>query len=336
MNVKLLVDAIVRQTTVLIAELCTAAGVRAPMAHIADEVFLGLVRQLEEQGVSRKVAADMFGYALRGYQNKVRRLTESETQGGKTLWQAIVEFLAEEQSVPRARVLERFRGDDHDDVKAILNDLVASKLAFTTGRGAGVVYALTPEEDRVRWIAEEDGDSLCEMVALLVSRQGPMSAQEVAERLRSDEVETAIARLLREGRISRDGCTGKLSGASLRIDVGASAGWEAAVFDHFQSLVKAVASKLRQGPVSNASDTVGGATLSFDVRAGHPLEHQVTSLLQDVRAKASDLWTRVERLNEANPIAEDQRTVVTFYFGQNVERPGAGELRPEAKGNEPG
>ena len=36
MNTKLLVDSIVRQTTVLIAQLCTAAGVRAPLAQIAD------------------------------------------------------------------------------------------------------------------------------------------------------------------------------------------------------------------------------------------------------------------------------------------------------------
>ena len=85
MNTKLLVDSIVRQTTVLIAQLCTAAGVRAPLAQIADQVFLGLSRELETQGVGRKVAADMFGLALRSYQKKVQRLTESETQRDKTL-----------------------------------------------------------------------------------------------------------------------------------------------------------------------------------------------------------------------------------------------------------
>ena len=51
MNVKILIDAIVRQTTLLIAQLSTAAGIRAPLAHIADHVFLDLARELEQQGL---------------------------------------------------------------------------------------------------------------------------------------------------------------------------------------------------------------------------------------------------------------------------------------------
>ena len=33
MNLQLLIDSIIRQTTVLIAQLATAQGVRAPLAH---------------------------------------------------------------------------------------------------------------------------------------------------------------------------------------------------------------------------------------------------------------------------------------------------------------
>ena len=46
MNVPLLIGAIVRQTMVLIAELATTGGVRAPLAHVADKVFMDLVREL--------------------------------------------------------------------------------------------------------------------------------------------------------------------------------------------------------------------------------------------------------------------------------------------------
>jgi hypothetical protein len=70
-NVNLFIDAIVRQTTVLIAELATSRGLRAPLAHVADQVFIELTRELESQGLSRKVTADMFGMALRTYQRKV-------------------------------------------------------------------------------------------------------------------------------------------------------------------------------------------------------------------------------------------------------------------------
>ena len=40
MNTPLLIDSIVRQVTVLIAQLGTAGGLRAPMAHLANQVFL--------------------------------------------------------------------------------------------------------------------------------------------------------------------------------------------------------------------------------------------------------------------------------------------------------
>ncbi len=78
-----LIDAVVRHTTAFIAQLSTSAGLRAPLAHIADQVFLDLSREIEAQGVSRKVVASMFGMALRGYQRKVQRLEESASFKGK-------------------------------------------------------------------------------------------------------------------------------------------------------------------------------------------------------------------------------------------------------------
>ena len=48
MNISVLIDSIVRQVTVLIAQLATAGGVRAPVAHIANQVFVQLARELEE------------------------------------------------------------------------------------------------------------------------------------------------------------------------------------------------------------------------------------------------------------------------------------------------
>ena len=79
MNLQLLIDSIIRQTTVLIAQLATAQGVRAPLANVANQVFLDLANELNEQGVSRKVCADMFGMALRTYQRTIPRLSESST-----------------------------------------------------------------------------------------------------------------------------------------------------------------------------------------------------------------------------------------------------------------
>src|SRR5262245_25124374 len=103
-------DGIVRQTTVLIAQLSTTSGARSPLSHVADQVFVELAREIEAQGVRRQVVADMFGMALRSYQKKMRRLAESPSARDKTLWQAVLELIESEQPT-RARVLERFEYD---------------------------------------------------------------------------------------------------------------------------------------------------------------------------------------------------------------------------------
>lgn len=93
MNAQILIDSVVRQTMVLIAELATAGGLRAPLAHVANQVFLDLATELERQGVSRKVAADMFGLALRGSQRRIQRAAESATDRGHSLWEAVLAFV---------------------------------------------------------------------------------------------------------------------------------------------------------------------------------------------------------------------------------------------------
>jgi hypothetical protein len=60
-NAALLIDAIVRQTVVLIATLATGAGQRASLSHVADQVFTDLTtteeRALLEGGDSGELKA---------------------------------------------------------------------------------------------------------------------------------------------------------------------------------------------------------------------------------------------------------------------------------------
>jgi hypothetical protein len=123
MNVRLLIDSIVRQTTILIAQLATSGGARAPLAHIANQVFFDLAKELDSQGISRKVSADMFGMALRAYLRKLQRLTESSTDRGRSLWEAIMGIIAERKLVSRTEVLLRFKRDDESVVRGVLHDL---------------------------------------------------------------------------------------------------------------------------------------------------------------------------------------------------------------------
>src|SRR5688572_12596582 len=62
--------------------------------HIAEQVFLELAREIEAQSVGQKVAADMFGLALRSYQVKLKRVSESADAAPVSLWQDIHARLA--------------------------------------------------------------------------------------------------------------------------------------------------------------------------------------------------------------------------------------------------
>lgn len=178
-NVQLLIDAIVRQTTVLIAQLATAGGARAPLAHIANQVFLDLARELDEQGVSRKVGADMFGLALRTYQRKIQRLAESNTDRGRSLWEAVFAHLDEKGIATRNEVLARFCRDDEVLVRGVLHDLTESGLVFCSGSGEGTVYRTATQEDLSHVRASESSDtalSLDAMIWAVIYRDGPLLA----------------------------------------------------------------------------------------------------------------------------------------------------------------
>lgn len=322
MHATFLIDAIMRQTTVLIAQLSATAGIRAPLAHLADEVFLNLSQELEDQGVSRKVVADMFGMALRGYQRRVQRLRESQTEGGKTLWQAVLEHLSDKGHITRIALLNRFGNDDPEAVAAVLSDLVRTGLVSRTGSGPSAVFAPTSEESRRLLAKEGKQESMIAMVWLDVCHHPRTTWGDVSSRLGLDEltVTELIAKLDAEGRLQRDQ-DGGLVAEPFVIPVGAEAGWEAAVFDHFQAVAGAIAAKLRHGaPQSAVTDTTGGATLSFEVSAQHPFLQQVLNLLSETRQKTDELWDAVQRENERCPIAEEDVERVVFYFGQFVKK----------------
>ena len=51
---------------------------------VAGQVFLELSKELESQGLTKKVTADMFGMALRTYQRRTHRLSISTTDRGRS------------------------------------------------------------------------------------------------------------------------------------------------------------------------------------------------------------------------------------------------------------
>lgn len=318
MDARFLIDAIVRQTTVLIAQLATSGGIRAPLAHIADQVFRDLSSELEAQGVSRKVSADMFGMALRTYLRKLQRVSESSTDRGQSLWSAVYRFIQQEGTVGREHVLERFAKDDDVLVRGVLRDLTESGLVFATGVGNRTVYRIATDEDLER-VSRNGSD---ELVWAVIYREGPLGLDELLERAPSsrDSVTEAVDRLVRDGRVERsEGASGpRLSASELFVPLGAaSSGWEAAVYDHFHAVVHAISRKLQGEPRATSTDTVGASTYTFDVWSGHPFEEEVLGLLRRYRETHSALRERIDAFNQANPKPARWCKVVA-YAGQYI------------------
>ena len=331
MNATLLIDAIVRETTVLIAQLSTAAGLRAPLANIAEQVFLQLSREIESQGVPRKVVADMFGLALRGYQKKVQRLTESTTSVGGTLWSAIISFIEQHGEVSRRALLARFRVEDPTSVGAVLSDLVHSGLVQRTGSGDASSYRIGGNGGHgsngghgatAQHATRAMPRAASALVWATVFRNPGLTRAELASLLGQDLglVADVVADLLAKHRIVER--EERLHAELLVLPVGANEGWEGALFDHYHAVVRALATKLRIGKAqSQAADVVGGATLTFDMHAGHPRRAEVYGLLASVRSQLNQLWEEVEAHNRVHPIPEGEGEQVCFYFGQSCHGP---------------
>lgn len=319
MDVGTLIDAIVRQTAVLVGQLATAGGGRPQLAHTANQVFLDLVGSLKEQGLTSKVIADMFGLALRTYHAKIQRLSESRTIRGRSLWEALLEHIERKGPVQKADILARFTYDDPMSVRGVLKDLVDSGVVYRTGRGDHVQYRAADNVELGAGRMAED--ALANLVSVAVHRLSPASRDDLGSALSldPDRLEGALNLLLAEGRIRKADGEERFVSDGCILPLGDPMGWEAAVFDHYQAMVSALCTKLRMGTrQASRSDLVGGSTFSYRVWRGHPYYEEALGLLAEFRARGSELRQKIAEYNSAHPTVEDETVRVVSYAGQTV------------------
>ena len=322
MNVQLLIDAIVRETTVLIAQLATSGGLRAPLAHVAGQVFAELAAELEREGVPKKVSADMFGLALRTYQRRTQRAQASQTDRGRSLWQVVLDFIAQHELVTREQLLKRFRHDDERSLRGVLRDLTESGLVFASGKGQKLAYRASTRDELTK-MRLVDRDGIEAFVWSTIYRDGPLSATRLLEltRLAPEALEPALTSLLAAGRVERTPASGEQGDAyrarELVLGFEDASGWEASVQDHFAALARTVTRKLRLDPRANRGDEVGGSTYHFELWRGHPFEDAVLGELRRFRERMSALRGQIDRYNEqvARP---PRRLRVDAYYGQSA------------------
>jgi hypothetical protein len=310
-----LISSIVRQTTVLIASLATASGQRAQLAALANQVFANLVRELREQGLGNKVIADMFGLALRTYHRKLARLSTSQSEQGRSLWEAVLAHIQQHGPLLRADLLRRFARDDEVTLHSVVLDLVESGLVRREG-----------EDDAVRLSAVQADVSATDksnawldaMLRVALHRAGPTSLDGLAQLVPAarEELEAALARLAAEGLVSARG--GLFACETYVLGFGETKAWEGAVFDHYQAMVAALVSKLRSGPRrADLADSTGGSTFVYDLWEGHPLQEEVMGYLRSMRERGIALRRALQDHAEAAP--EGAKPLrVTAYVGQSV------------------
>jgi hypothetical protein len=320
-NPTLLIHAIVRQTMVLIAVLATAAGQRTPLANIADQVFAALVRELSEQGVGHKVIADMLGMALRTYHKRVSRLSASDTDPGRSLWEAVLTHVRGAGPLLRAEVLARFDRDNELVVRSVLRDLVDSGLLYQTGRSDATSYRAADATE----MAADPATTTDPLVLVAIHQYGPLTLAELRAVVPLDDsvLEAALRRLQAQGATVRErsGERDVFRCEECVIPLGASVGWEASVFDHYQAMVTALVTKLRVGARrSSLADKIGGSTFTFDLWQGHPLAEKVLAQLQAMREQGMALRKEVEAYQRDHAKPDDEPWLrVTTYMGQTVK-----------------
>lgn len=319
MNVRFLIGRLVQHQAVLLAEIATSGGARAPLAELGDQIFIHLAEELDRRGVSRKVSADMFGMALRAYLKKIQRLAESSTDRGTSLWEAVLAYVHGQGGSTRANVLQRFCRDDEAQVRAVLHDLVENGLMRTSGSGPQTLYEVeTLGASRLSSV-----ENFSEILWLVVFREGPISREELLERSgrRRDTAELALEQLVETGRVSRaevDGQTIYESGSFVLLQ-GQEKGWEAAILDHYHSVAATISTVLRGiAEPAQADERNGGFTYTFDVWQGHPLEKEVEGTLSELRSRLSKLRAKVDAENEKLKRPVFFREVVV-YGGQHVK-----------------
>src|SRR5690606_37791781 len=187
-----------------------------------------------------------------------------------------------------------------------------SGLVLQLGRGVGTAYRAATTEELA--VLDASSDGLAQLVWVVIYREGPITSGELKARLSSEagKVDAALEHLLETERIRVT--DGAYSTREVVVTQRESSGWEAAMLDHFQAMVKTLCGRLRGhgDPEEN-----GGSTYSSDVSREHPMAREVYQTLAQLRRQLSALRGRVEAYDLEHP---DEATpdLVTVYFGQFV------------------
>ncbi len=331
MNFSNLVERMVPLVAELFATLKVNDPLRMDFADIAHKTLYDIVDVLRSEGMTTEVIAESLGMTISGFYKKVKELRDlydrppdatTGRRGTQSLMEKVYAFVDQNSTPVRAvtyhRVSENFRRVPPERLNAVLRVLVQFNLLSVSGHGDRREFRTVPRDDSA-------GATYHDLVVTLY-REGPLTLEELSRKLLMDEAQckALLAELdANEGletRVASDGKT-RYKAVAYHIPVDTPEGFEAALWDHFSAMCRAMSKKVRQARYQAVSDeTLGGTTYSFDVPVDSPEFAEIAGFLRDTR-------TQLERwLAAVQPYLHDREVArpvarITIYAGQMVEGP---------------
>lgn len=325
MKFSTLVERMVPLVAELFATLKSNDPLRMDFAEIGQKTLLDIVGVLRQEGLTNDEIAATLDLSIAGFYKRVRELRDTYSpgrgRGRKTLWEKVYEHILERsgnsprKAVRYAQVQSAFPSVADERLRSTLRFLVRYGLLTITGPSQQPEYRIVPRD-------EEPGGSYHAVVVTLY-REGPMSLEELAGRLEAPEAECAahVERLRAAGKLlelpGAPGEPARYRATGYHIEPESEEGFQAALWDHFHTVVRAICKKVRmRRHLAQLHDVNGGTTFSFDVPLDHPLYAEVSGFLAETRVRMESWLEQVRALDEGT---EGARARITIYTGQMVE-----------------
>lgn len=316
MNHKLLLVAVVREVARLAAAIATYKDARASLANLDVHLFGALADALQRQGVGRRVSADMLGMVKRAFLRKVGKAKASITDRGRSLWEAVYDFVALSREVHVTQIEQRFCRDDAETLQGVLADMRESGVVRVQGRGKDALYRIpNAQELELEFKQRQDATDL---VWTLIHHGTSTREALLARGVRPEEVDRSIAKLLEAQRIESSFAHGVECFHSSGYSIPAGTALEGAVLDHLHAVTTTLVTV-----ISRPDEVAGATTFQLDVWPDHPLYAETLALYRDSRQRLSSLRTKIDAHNAAS----GQRLLgrrLNAYMGLSAETEPAG------------
>lgn len=311
MNHKLLLVAVVREMARLAAAIATYKDARASLAHLDVHLFGALADALQRQGVGRRVSADMLGMVKRAFLRKVGRAKASITDRGRSLWEAVYDYVASSREVHIAQIEQRFCRDDVETLQGVLADMRESGVVRVQGRGKDALYRI-PNAQELELDLKQREDAT-DLVWTLIHHGTTTRGALLARGIRPEEVDRSIAELLEAQRVESTFAEGVECYRSAGYSIPAGSALEGAVLDHLHAVTTTLVTV-----ISRPDEVAGATTFQLDVWPDHPLYAETRELYREMRQRLSSLRAKIDAHNIASGHRLPERRL-NAYLGLSTE-----------------